>query len=276
MRVSGEESVGVDPSVLNESQAIHSFILRVTLPLLKESGEVPEILGTATLFRTGDRVFLVTAAHILKEDENDLSSADIDLTSIAFPSGPTNASLHTLGAIEVYRAPPEENIDVAVLEVKSPEIIEMIEKGWGFLKFDQVAQREEGNRFILSGFLVEGVRWDGRNVGQAMLTLATDPLHYIPDVSHPAPTVDQFYYLQKDGELADGSSRPIPNLKGLSGASIWSYAHSTSPFWDPSKALRVVAVQSTAKRGEWFRGVDWAAVNAILASPVVGLEHPPA
>jgi hypothetical protein len=266
----------IDRMTEKETEAVNGFILRVTLPLLIDAQPSPKILGTGTLFQAEGRAFLVTAAHILKTNPDDLESDDIEFTAIAIPSRPVNATLQTLGTFDVLRPKPPSKVDVAVLELKTSETIEMLRTGWGFLEFDRVGPASTSDRFILSGYLLEGARFDGINVGQAMLALRTDRLDYTPDVGDPDPTADQFYYLQSDGELIDGSKRTIPGLKGLSGASIWSYTDlRTSPLWEPSKALHVVAVQSTYKRGTWFRGVDWAAVKTILRRPEVGLRNPP-
>jgi hypothetical protein len=262
-----------DPLAVHASEAVNRFILRVSLPLLSDGTQSPKILGTGTLFRIDGRVFLVTAAHLLKEDPEDSSSNDIDFTAIAFPSRPIAATLQTLGSFEVIRPAPQSNIDVVVLELKTPETIAILERGWDFLNFDNTGMGVRGTRFILSGYLFEGVRFDGTNIGQAMLTLTTDFLDYVPAVTDPAPSVDQFYYLEDQGTLIDGTTRRIPHLKGLSGASIWSYVAPSPPaLWDPSTALHVVAVQSSAKRGHWFRGVDWAAVREIFRDPKVGLK----
>lgn len=256
-----------------EEPLVHNFILRVTIPILQDAGECPNVLGTGTLFRIQGRSFIVTAAHILKKDEKDLYSPDIDLTSIAVPTGTLRASLHTLGPFQLFRPHPPSHIDVVVIELLSPDVVAMLEAGWHFLDLSQVASAASAERFILSGFLVDGATFDGKNVGQKMLRLSTDRLHYVPEVDHPEPSVDQFYYLQESGELSDRRMAEIPSLKGMSGASIWSYAEpQEGKLWDVSTALKVVAVQGSAKKRRWFRGADWKAVAAILSSPDVGLD----
>ena len=76
-----------------EQVLVNAEILNVTLPLLFDGAEAPEVLGTGTLFYVDDRAFVVTAAHLFKEDENDPFSADIDLTKIAYPTKLTEAAL---------------------------------------------------------------------------------------------------------------------------------------------------------------------------------------
>jgi hypothetical protein len=220
------------------------------------------------------RHFIVTAAHILKTDEDDPLSPDIDLTTIAYPTGRSNASLHTLGLFDIHRPSPPSYVDVTVLELKEPQTVMTLTTGWRFLTFDEVAPFPYNARFILSGFPLEGVRWDGQNVGQNFLTLTTDLLHYVPQVRVPEPATDRFFYLQDEGQLLDGTWRSIPKLQGLSGASLWAYVEPNG-LWSASKALKIVAVQSSYLKGKWMRCTDWEAVRYILRQSQLGFQSPP-
>jgi hypothetical protein len=250
---------------------VSGYVVEVTIPLLADG---PKVLGTGTLFTHEDRHFIVTAAHILKVDENDPGSADIDLEGIAFPTGRTAASLVTLGSFDILRPDPSSHIDVVVFELKDQEAIDHLESGWRFLEFGAVAPFPFNARFILSGFPLEGASWDGQSVGQNFLMLTTDPLHYVPKVTHFEPLVDRFFHLEAEGELLDGSRRKIPRLQGLSGGSVWAYSEPAG-IWSPSSALKVVAVQNSAKHSEWIRCAHWDAVRHIFRKPEIGFSSPP-
>ncbi|MEA3031935.1 MAG: hypothetical protein QOG13_3260 [Sphingomonadales bacterium] len=265
--MTGKQTIDVQ-----KDAAITQFAVEVTLPLLADG---PKMLGTGTLFTHEGRYFIVTAAHILKVDEDDPGSADIDLTGIAFPTGRgRQETLITLGSFTVHRPAPPSRVDVVVLELQDSETIATLKKGWRFLCFDAVAPFPFNARFILSGFPLEGATWDGQNVGQNFLTLATDPLHYVPKVKYPEPSIDRFFYLEDKGQLLDGSLREIPKLQGLSGASLWAYAEPAG-LWSPATALKVVAVQSSYSRGKWIRCADWEAVRYIFNKPEIGFQTPP-
>lgn len=265
----------ISPEVM-EHRLVEAFILKVTLPLLLDTGgPQAEVLGTATLFRIDGRVFVVTAAHVLLTDPYDPSSPQIDLEKIAFPSQLRGAWLHTLGEMEVLRPKPPSHVDVALLELKSAEVIELLEQGWGFLGLEQVGPPAPGDRFMVGGYPEEYARPVGNSILQSFLSVATDPLHYVPLVKHPQPLLDLFFHLEDEGEQVGGGRREIPSLKGMSGASIWAYAPpSAGSAWTAAKALKVYAVQSSARRGAWFRGVDWGAVIVLLKDPSLGLRHP--
>lgn len=254
--------------------AIINYVNASTIPLLADATEAPDILGTGTLFQHEDRYFIITAAHILKSDPDNPCSQDIDLTAIAYPTRKIDAKLMTLGPFEVYRPQPPSRVDVVVLELKDRETISALNKAWRFLGFDKVAPFPFNARFLLSGYPVEGVSWDGQKVGQNFLSITTDALDHVPSVQFPEPTVDRFFYLEDEGQLPDGSSRKLPALQGLSGASLWAYNEPTG-IWDASKAMKIVGVQSSYLRGQWFRCVDWCAVRHILRTPIVGFQSPP-
>ena len=243
--------------------ALFGFVVEATVPLLADG---PTVLGTGTLFTHEGKHFIVTAAHILKVDHEDPESEDIDLTGIAVPDGRTHATIFTLGSLNVHRPAPPSRVDVAVLELLDPQSIAVLKGGWRFLTLDVARSVPTEARYILAGFPKAGATWDGKNVGQNFLMLATDKLPRIPKLQDLDPSVDLFFHLEEEGELLDGSRRKIPELNGMSGASVWAYTE-PSGLWTPSAALSVVAVQCSYSPGRWFRCVDWAAVRYILNKP---------
>src|ERR1700731_2883204 len=88
--------------------------------------------------------------------------------------------------------------------LRHPTAITILQRGWRSLDLSNIGGVSDGPRFILTGYLWEGVRFDGYNIGQRMFSLETDRLHYIPKVKDPNPAVDQFYYLQDEGDPGDG------------------------------------------------------------------------
>ena len=281
--------LGLDDVELRR-KAVHAFILRASLPLLADAGERMAVLGTGTLFYINERYFIVTAAHILKEDPDDFNSPGIDLTAIAYPSRLQSAAsntfhpaassalrpaaLNTLGPFEVFRPKMPFKTDVAVLELKSSSTIAVLKEGWGFLTLRNVGTPDSCANFILAGYLFEGATFKAGIVTQKVLSIQTSLLDYLPEVEFPEPGIDQFYYLPENLEAGDPPQK-VTSLKGLSGASIWAYVNFTpsSALWDASLALQVIGVQSSAKIGCWFRGVDWAVVKSILRNDDVGIRR---
>ncbi len=63
----------------NERAAIDDFIQQVTVPILLDVGPTPSLRGTGTLLCILDKIFLVTARHVLD---------GIDPQTLSFPKSP--------------------------------------------------------------------------------------------------------------------------------------------------------------------------------------------
>jgi hypothetical protein len=76
----------------------------------------------------------------------------------------------------------------------------------------------------------------------------------------------------------DGTQRTVTTLRGLSGGPIWAVRDiAKGELWMPSKAMKIVAIQSSEFQGQekWSRGSRWYAIQQILRQPDVGLQNPP-
>ena len=265
---------------------LNNYRLRFTLPLFSEPPNSFVLLGTGTLFEHEDRYFIVTADHIFRVDGDDPQSPLIDMTTVGVPTDPRPAgagaaSIVTLGNHCVYRLTPPVLIDVIVVELLDPRTIATLKAGWSFLPFSQAEDvSDTDDRFVITGFMGHGLKFDPstNQVRQAMLNLETDYLHYTPQVKDPAPQFDLFFYLQSDMTNVDGTQRTVPTLKGLSGGPIWTVRDiGESQLWTPSKAMKIVAIQSSELQSQekWSRGFRWSAVQQILRQPEVALQNPP-
>jgi hypothetical protein len=269
-------------------QAKHALLnnhrLKFTLPIFSEPPGSFVLLGTGTLFEHENRCFIVTADHIFREDEDDPNSPLIDMTTVGVPADPRPAGsgaapIVTLGNHHVYRIKPPVLADVIVIELLDPNTIATLKTGWSFLPFAQAEEvTDADDRFVISGFMGEGIRFNEatNKVGQSMLNLETDYLHYTPNVQDPVPQFDLFFYVQADMTNVDGTQRTVTTLKGLSGGPIWAVREiAETELWAPSKAMKIVAIQSSQLRGEWSRGFRWSAVRQILRDSNVGFQNPP-
>lgn len=265
---------------------LNNYRLQFTLPILSEPPKSFVLLGTGTLFEHEDRYFIVTADHIFRTGEDDPNSPLIDMTTVGVPVEPRRAGagaaeMVTLGSHHVYRITLPVLIDVIVVELLDPKTISTLKAGWSFLSFaraEDVATTDD--RFVITGFMGQGLRFDTATnvVSQAMLNLETDYLHYTPQVKDPVPQFDLFFYLQADMANVDGTQRTVTTLRGLSGGPIWAVRDiANGKLWMPSKAMKIVAIQSSEFQGQekWSRGSRWSAIQQILRQPDVGLQNPP-
>lgn len=265
---------------------LNNYRLRFTLPLFSEPPRSFVLLGTGTLFEHEDRYFIVTADHIFRVNEDDPRSPLIDMTTVGVPTDPRPAGagaapIVTLGNHHIYRLAPPVLIDVIVVELLDLQTIATLKVGWSFLPFSQAEDVDAtDDRFVITGFMAQGLRFDQETnrVGQALLNLETDYLHYTPQVVDPVPQFDMFFYLQAGMTNVDGTQRTVTTLKGLSGGPIWAIRDiAKNDLWIPSKAMKIVAIQSSELQSQkkWSRGFRWSAVQQILRQPDVGLQNPP-
>ncbi len=265
---------------------LNNYRLKFTLPIFSELSNNFELLGTGTLFEHEDRYFVVTADHIFRTHVDDPHSPLIDMTTVGVPTDPRPpeagaAPILTLGSHCVYRLTPPVLIDVIVIELLDRQLVATLKAGWSFLPFSQAEDvATDDDRFVITGFLGESTKFDAstNRVGQAMLNLETDYLHYTPQVKDPVPELDLFFYLQSDMTNVDGTQRTVTTLRGLSGGPIWALRHiPEGQLWMPSKTMKIVAIQSSElqSREKWSRGFRWLAVQQILRQSTVGLNNPP-
>lgn len=263
---------------------LNNYRLKFTLPIFTDPPGKFDLLGTGTLFEHEGRSFIVTADHIFRVDPNDPNSPLIDMTTVAVPvepraAGSGVAAIVTLGDHTVWRITPPVMLDVIVLELLDAEVIATLKRGWAFLPFSQAEPpRPDDDRFVITGFMQQGIKVKDGVVSQAMLNLETDYLHYIPALSNLAPAYDLFFHLQADCATVDGSQRTLQTLKGVSGGPIWAVRDlAPTDLWHPSKAMKIVATQSAERASDvtWSRGFRWDAVLEILRQPKLGFGAPP-
>jgi hypothetical protein len=243
--------------------ALEQFMLRSALPILAEVDGDVHALGTGTLFKTRDRYYVVTAEHVLKDDNGAiLASADVTLAS---PMGRTNATILTWGCVSVlnYKSAPE--LDVAVVEFTSPEVIAGLSCAYTFLTLDQVGVPSGGPDHWVVGFPEALSASDDKTVNQTPMSFLTKLLPNPPKWAQNVVPTDLFLTMAPEGELDNGATISMPKFRGVSGASIWEISHGNEPgLWTPGKAAKVIGVQTGARHGEYIRGTRWDAVSPLI------------
>jgi len=243
----------------NEARSLEHFVLNVTIPILIETENSAALHATGTLFEIENRPLIVTAQHIFDHLP--------DLTKLAFPHKPNAGDLSTLGTIEVLK-PTASHVDVAVIELKSPETIQILKAGWKFLSLENIAYPSKSvsdESFFVSGYLEELTKQKEGRITSNFFTAYTQLIPITPDEAEP-PVVeglDLFFDYATKATLITGSSAKTPKLQGLSGASVWELG-SVSGIWAPERAARVVGVQSSCFHSKYIRAKSWLAVAKVL------------
>jgi len=116
-----------DEEVMNHLAlySIEQFVARFTIPIMYAFSRGDGILGTGTLFQTGDRFFVITASHLFDPDDfREKFGERFDQEKLACPDRRSPIPEHptTFGQFNICRAVQTHfDHDVAFLELQSPE-----------------------------------------------------------------------------------------------------------------------------------------------------------
>lgn len=243
-----------------EALAIEQFILNVTIPIFVETEGRAKLHATGTLFEIAGRQFIITARHIFE----DLP----DLTKMAFPENPRKGKLYTLGSFRIAK-PKQEHIDIAVMELQSEETIAKLKANWKFLRMENVELPSTASFdgvFFLSGYPTSLTKIATDEVQSMIVTAYTQRISYdqIGEKYNANPELDLFFEYGHTATSITGEEIETPELRGLSGASVWEYKPNTSTIWAPESNTRVVGVQSHYLHSKCFLAKNWWAVGKVL------------
>jgi hypothetical protein len=187
-------------------------------------------LGTGTLFRIGNRHFVVSARHLF-------DGMDMDqLARVAIPEGP-KGGIYTLGHAHVHRPKhSERQFDLALIEFLEAEAIDRLSSGWRFLTLENVAEPSDEGSFVLTGYPVVFTNAEGERVTGGLASVYTRRIRppELTALADPVVDVDLFFaYMKMASLVEDGTPVEAPALLGASGGSLWEYREPTGGLWTP-------------------------------------------
>lgn len=232
-------------------------LTRAVFPILQESNGRYWILGSGCYFQRNNRLFVVSATHVLKELKKHSDN-------IAIPRDATNTStkpgdVWTLGDCQLAET-EEDKFDVSVVELKSESVRERIFNGsWTILDDRHVSIGEQGTgTYAFFGWPDSRRRvketGDGcpHVVGEAFgreTRRMAPPSRLSLDAIPPNET--DVWLAWPPGE--------VPRLAGISGSPIWELIN------DPrGPEFRLAAVQHRVGHGEYVRGTQWMVAHRII------------
>lgn len=248
------EAVGISDW---QDEAIGKFVNECTVPLLYHSGgKVPvRLFGTGTLFASGDQFFIITAGHIF--DGSDVAGR------LSYPDGREEGGVYTLGRFHASR--PEDGCeDVAIIQLLENKTIDRLSAGWSFLPLESVALPNNEGTFFLAAYPAELGWADEDGVAGGYIRIYSEQKSapsYIPDHREG---LDLYFEYRRSGRRDDGSPWRTPDLRGSSGGGVWQHQPDSDGLWTPTRATKVVAVQSQFRHSEYFRAKSWIAVARLF------------
>lgn len=263
----------------HERKAINHFLFQVTVPILLKQGEKYTLHGTGTLFKVQDESFLVTAGHVLLDDNDEPFGRD-DQRGLYCPKDLSGHKpyVRLRGEIVAPRGTPET--DVAFLHLKNETAESLQDRR--YMELDALLWNpppgEEGiriaDRFFLCGFpaAVCDVERDAHALRKPFFLLTK--LYRGPKVELSPPLDERVHILfntpntEMNVETGESWRIRLPHLGGISGCSVWNQwpRHEVPGFWTPEKALKIVAIQtSVAEESQrWIKATAWGALARAL------------
>jgi hypothetical protein len=235
-----------------EMEAIEEFLRSCTVPLVRAEDDKLALLGTGTFFRLEERLWLVTAAHVIR-DEADLKELGIPMK--------TAAQFLTLGNCTLYR-PNNLNLDVAIVLVQDTEFEEYVYSNWRVLDDSNITRFNPAiSRYIVAGYPRETLAKTAINWRKSFTQIHVGP--YPGGAGDADHSMFRLAYSRTASD-SSGSVTNTPSLSGVSGASVWAVMDAAAPPWAPEKVLKVVAVQVSFKHSDYIGAEWWTLVREVF------------
>ncbi len=248
-----------------QREAIIQFASTVTVPLIhfESGGEIDigkaDSIASGTFFGLGDRIFLVTARHVIDDHAAQL---------FAFPTAPRAAELVSLGDVDILKPSDDQDfIDVAVLELTSEIAKRHARNGWRILQPHTFQSCPASGTFLFFGYPAATITKGANRLQATPIALFAETLASPPDAAQQPiySNIDLFFDHPTTSIDTYGNVGETPNLKGMSGCSVWAIGDvDTDKFWTPARALKLVGVQSSALEKTFIRAKSWEWVETIL------------
>ena len=247
-----------------EREELKSFTVmarRCTVPLIEQNDHTAEILGTGTLFAANSKHYLITAAHVVADHLHHHSTERIGV-----PLGVEHAPVARLGNVFVSHYENTDVFDVAIVRLDQPELVSALNRFWKFLTTDNIAGVPFGcGKAFVAGYPCATSR-TGTNfkISSRFTSFATALVDQAPeDATAVQPGIDVFLGHKESGTGLDEKSIELPNLKGLSGASVWSMVGRNIAGRTEDQA-RVIAVEVACREGSYIRAKSWVLVAKLF------------
>lgn len=248
----------------HERKAIHKFLIEVSLPIIATEGDIFVIIGTGTLFDVAGRLFLISAAHILKQYNFD---------RWGFPTDPVRGDIMSFGPVELS-TPNDQGVDICIAEILDDEARTALRKGWRVLSVEDVWLPDlSADCAYLCGYPSESAKFEKNLLHGRLLIVPTSFRTDVPNAAAYSSDavrhgVDFFLDFKKPVNELTGENVEHIRIQGTSGSSIWAYRKQgwrAAQVWSPLTSLCVVGVQSAYVRNNYLRGKSWGVVFLALS-----------
>jgi hypothetical protein len=218
---------------------VPEFVRQCALPIVVFSGAHAAVRGTATLVRSGEGVFLLTAAHLFDDG--------VRLDDLALPL-PSGRDWVALGSARLIR---DADADIAlVVPARAQQAV--LAGAWHAVPLAAVADAghalaDQAVHYV-AGYPAQMTRRSQEWLAAKRLVVTTARCP-APDGAAPgARGRDLFLEYRRVAARTDGVSIHTPELDGVSGAAVWSICRLGG-----RRHLMIVGVQSAFRHSRYMR-----------------------
>jgi hypothetical protein len=238
-----------------EREVIKEFLRSCTIPLVREFGDQLVLMGTGTFFQLEEHLWLVTAAHVIPDEEQ--------LRELCIPMATAEKFL-TLGNCILGRPNNTHlDLDVAIVLIQDTEFQRLVRQNWRVLDESNTTRFDPTvSTYVVAGYPLETLAKTRMNWLASFTQVYTNPYPGgVDDADHP------MLRLNYSRSAPDSSGKLVgtPRLNGVSGASIWALTNDNpGDLWTPSKILKVVAIQVSFKHDAYIGAEWWTLLKEVL------------
>lgn len=237
-----------------EFSAVKQFLIRSTVPLVYESGDVAGIQGTGCLFEQSGLLYFVTAGHVLE---------GLNPESLGIPLRQLESEVFTLGEGLMGWSKNDE-FDVGAYRIDDEVFATQLRQSYTVLSNSNVGQSSIEGHYVISGYPRETIRRVGNTLEPRDLTQVHTGA-YDGEVVGDRSSHDLFFKWGKEAKNLWGHKAATPNLMGISGAPVWLFRESQNAIWSPEGTLSLVGLQvSCDPHDRYIRALRWPVVSAAL------------
>jgi transposase len=157
------------------------------------------------------------------------------------------------------------DLDVAIVLLEDAEFERLVHDNWRVLDESNVTRFDQAvSIYIVAGYPLETLVKTRMNWRQSFTRVYTNPYHGgLEDADH------QMFRLNYSRSAPGSSGRlqQTPNLRGVSGASVWALTNNNPGYlWARFKIVKVVAIQVAFKHDTYIAAEWWTLVQEVLQS----------
>jgi hypothetical protein len=240
---------------------IRTFCESCTIPIIAENNTQSGVHGTGTLFEMNNRLYVITAGHVVESIMKYPNNYGIPIAKL-------KSDVYTFNKCDCISPSSGRDIelyDIAMMHIQDDQMCRLLKSNYSFLTKHNLSKvHNVSSDYLIVGFPAGmSTCIPGKQLyGNSLMLVTKLRAGKVSDIGDPNPHFDLFFHYPEFLVSDKGVQVPAPDLRGISGSSIWLFTDyaSNSGLWYPGDLIKVVGIERSYKRKDWVRGIKWNAV----------------